>query len=145
MSKKILCLFLLLSLFGCSVYYKHANDKAVENLNEQIKNEKFAEIYDRSSNNLKANVTKSEFIEKMKLAVSKMKELDENLNWQKDESVLFDKSVFHDRNFSYRAIKNGDKKIGLSIDWQESFAFCGFAVFWEEEAKEKNIGIRSCD
>jgi hypothetical protein len=81
---KFFFIFFTISLFSCSIDYKEANKKAVESFRAQIIAGKFEEHY---NSNVKAYISKEEFVENMKLAVSTMKEFDENLNWQQDEAA----------------------------------------------------------
>jgi hypothetical protein len=129
MNKKLASFFFIaLISFSCSIYYNKANDQAVERLNAQIKQEKYDEIYSQSSEILRRAISKEEFISKMILATERMKEFDDSLTWKKDETALFDKSVFHAQNFSYRIVSKDGKKTGIAIDWNESFKLCGLSV-----------------
>jgi hypothetical protein len=129
MNKKLASFFFIaLISFSCSIYYNKANDQAVERLNAQIKQEKYDEIYSQSSEILRRSISKEEFVSKMKIATEKMKEFDDSLTWKKDKTALFDKSVFHAENFSYRIVSKNEKKTGIQIDWHESFKLCGLSV-----------------
>ena len=79
---KFFFIFLIIGLFNCSIDYKEANEKAVERFRAQLIAGKFEELY---NNNVKEYISKEEFVQNMKLAVSTMKEFDESLAWQKDE------------------------------------------------------------
>lgn len=120
--------FIALISFSCSIYYNKANDQAVERLNAQIKQEKYDEIYSQSSEILRRSISKEEFISKMKIATERMKQIDDSLTWKKDETALFDKSMYRDDNFSYRIVSKNGKKTGIQISWNESFRLCGLSV-----------------
>ncbi len=144
MNKKLASFFFItLISFSCSVYYNKANDQAVERLNSQIKQEKFDEIYSLSSEILRRSISKEEFISKMKIATERMKEFDDSLAWKKDETALFDKSIFHAENFSYRIVSKNGKKTGIQIDWNESFRLCGLSVVDYNDGNGKSF--RYCD
>ena len=129
MKKKSASIILIVLISSaCSIYYEKNNDQAVEKLNSQIKQEKFDEIYSQSSEILRRSISKQEFIFKMKIATDRMKEFDDSLTWMKDETALFDKSIYRDDNFSYRIVSKNGKKTGIQIDWNESFRLCGLSV-----------------
>ena len=71
------------SFSGCKVN----TERLAEELREQLKHERFEQIYDNASAQVHQNFTKGEFIERLTIAVKEMKKLDADLNWR-DESDL---------------------------------------------------------
>lgn len=65
---------------------KSSTDYITSNLEKQIKQEEFEQIYNESSLNLRRLISKQEFIEKMKGAVAVMKEADSKLSWRKSQA-----------------------------------------------------------
>jgi len=129
MNKKLTSIIFIISILAsCSVVLQKANDRAAERLNTQIKQERYDEIYNQSSESLRRSITKEEFNSKMKIATERMKEFDDSLTWKKDETARFDKSVFHAENFSYRIVSKNGNKTGIKIDWIESIKLCGLSV-----------------
>jgi hypothetical protein len=124
------CIPLLLGLVvffnsACSDDVKARNEQAVENLNVQIKREKFDEIYEQSTNQVKTTISKNDFIERMKVAVRSMKSVDPALNW----TIKGDQKEFY-RDFSIedtslRTLESNAKTINIWIYW-DNFSLCGF-------------------
>jgi len=133
----------LLTILSCSIDYKEANDKAVEKLNAQVKAEKFEEIYNNSSEITRSTISKSEFVERMKKAVEKMKEVDKTLNWQKIES---EENFYKDNPVSETSVrklaKNG-KTIGIFIYWANYFTLCGFEISSVDTDSEVRV-VQAC-
>lgn len=89
--RRLHVLLVLLLVAGVYLLFSKPNkDRLVEKLNSQIREEKFGEIYDEAWDNLPLNVTKEQFISRMKAAVSKMKAIDADLNFQRDREFEHD-------------------------------------------------------
>jgi hypothetical protein len=145
MNKKLSSIILIVLIsFGCSMYYEKANDQAVERLNTLIKQGNYDEIYNQSSEILRRSISKEEFISKMKIATEQMKQVDETLTWEKDETMLFDKSVFRVEDFSYRVVSKNGKKAGIQIDWNTPFQLCSLHVL-PNPYENDGVGFRYCD
>lgn len=120
MRKKNLRIILLLSaisalMTGC-IYYSIENPRLVERLNSQIRDEKFENIYDESSDSAKRyKYSKEQFIERLKKVREKMKEIDESLVFQRLENRCGDEGVYRDDNFACRFIEANGQRIDIEI------------------------------
>lgn len=89
MNRKIIYLILgvifSMSVYGIFTSYRNNVDVLFSKLSEQLKNEKFEDLYSDSSDYVKTSLTKQQFVEKMKEAVSKMRQIDGNLDFQRDK------------------------------------------------------------
>jgi hypothetical protein len=124
---KFLCLIFLVGFASCSANYKEINDKSVEKLRSQIIEGKYEEIYAQSTSLVKSTISKAEFIERMEVAVKAMKEVDENLNWQKGGNEDNFYNDFPVTENSYRELVKDKKRIGIFIYWSD-FNLCGFEI-----------------
>ena len=66
------------------VFSKPSKEKLIENLNSQLREEKFAQLYEEADDFVRLNVTKEKFVKRMKIAVSRLKAIDGNLAFQRD-------------------------------------------------------------
>ena len=139
---KICCLILFIGLIGCSTDYKEANKIAVEKLKIKLLEGKFEELYNA---NIQAYMSKEEFVENMKFAVSTMKEFDESLAWQQDE-IMDERRVHEASNYeetSWRTMKKDGRTLDITIWWSKSFTFCDLIV--KEDAPDKpEIVVSRC-
>lgn len=89
MSRKIIIFFcslvLIIGFYLGFISYRNNVNTLFSKLSYQIKEEKFEDLYFESSESVKTALTEQQFVAKMKEAVSKMKIVDENLNFQRDE------------------------------------------------------------
>lgn len=66
------------------IFSKPSKEKLIKNLNSQLREEKFEQLYEEAGDGLHLNVTKEKFVQRMEKAVTKLKAIDENLNFQRD-------------------------------------------------------------
>ncbi|MBC7901255.1 MAG: hypothetical protein H7070_14510 [Saprospiraceae bacterium] len=140
----ILTLLYLCFAFGCSSNYKEANNKAVETLRHQLVNDRFGEIYDQSSEITKSQLTRKQFVEKIGIAVGKMKEIDPNLSWRRDERGSPEEAVYRDDNWSSLILEKNGRRIDIQLDWAQPFTLCGMSI--SGDIAEGGIRVfRNCD
>ena len=137
-------IFVTLTFFACSNYYKEANKQAVERLNNQFKQKNYDEMYQQSSDILKRSISKETFISIVEDVREKMKDVDENLVWQEDKNIHFDEGVYRDDNFSYRIMSKNGRKLQIQIDWNTPFQLCSLHVF-SNINESSGTGFRYCD
>src|SRR5262245_53455307 len=58
-----------------------------QNLESQIKEGKFSELYDQSSDYIQAKVTRVEFSKRMEKIAAQFRTIDEKLNFQRDQDT----------------------------------------------------------
>jgi hypothetical protein len=132
---------LFISLFLTD--YKAQNGRTVKKLNEQIKGERFEEIYDQASSQMKTTISKKDFVEGMKLAPVSMKEIDESLNWKNNgnqDDFYRDYSV---NDTFYGALEKDNRRIGIFIYWTDNFILCGFGTCSSDKTGEIKV-IQAC-
>lgn len=123
--------FILISAFsicltvGCLTMTSSNNTEIpqsqMQNFYEQIKAGQYEEIYQKSSQRLHDGISKEIFVNRMKIAVGKMKEVDETLNFQKVN--ISDKSseqLENDlRKFNSAKVEMNGKKVRFVSIWKK--------------------------
>ena len=137
MSRKIVYLFLgailIAALYLGFTSYRNDTGRMLTKFNSQLKEEKFEELYDESSETVHLNVTKEEFVRRMKVAVRKLKNIDQDLNFQTGEHI--EREIFlaeEDNTYSFRSVQKLEKdniSAVISIYWQNSGIFPKFSDF----------------
>ena len=147
-------LILIIGLCFGFISYRNNVDNLFSKLSYQIKEEKFEDLYFESSESIKTTLTKQQFVEKMKEAVSKMRKVDENLNFQRDEG--WEKTTSADflkeQGFLFTVQKLENKNISgfVTVYWDDSGVFPKFGNItfsrsdvpnkkWLEESEFKGI------
>ena len=87
----------------------------------QIKSERFENIYEESAEILKSGITKKLFVERLEKAVTKMKQVDENLEFEQSElnDVLSKAINSKFWTHSSQKIEKNDEKIEFLIQWDK--------------------------
>ena len=91
----------------------------IQKLNEQIKLGEYKQVYQESAETLKTEVSEDLFVNRMNEAVKKMKEIDENLNFEKSQmadtlSKLLN-GEFWTNNF--QKVEKDNKKLEFLTQW----------------------------
>jgi hypothetical protein len=83
---------LMVAVISYLIFSKPSKERLIKNLNSQLREENFVQLYEQADEAVHSIVTKEQFVQRMKIAVSKLKAIDENLNFQRDrvEESLFD-------------------------------------------------------
>lgn len=133
---------MLLSVFGCMTDYKKENKIAAEKIRLKLLEGNFDGLYNE---NVRAYITKREFIENMQNAVKTMKEFDESLNWQQDEGA--DEHRVHEvygyDNASWRTLEKNGKRLNITIWWSDNFSFCDLTID-EDFSNKPKIVVSRC-
>lgn len=91
MSEKLvylsLGLIILVALYFPFRSYQSNTDRLFARFSEQLKEERFEEIYNESSDTMRVSVTKEEFVGRMKVAAAKLKEIDRDLSFRRDKEA----------------------------------------------------------
>ena len=69
---------------GYLIFSKPTKETLVKNLTAQLREEKFEQLYEDADDSLRLNVTKERFVKRMRMAVTKLKAIDRDLNFQTD-------------------------------------------------------------
>jgi len=140
----IITAILLFLVVACSIGYREANNLAVEKLRQQLVNEKFDDIYDQSSGITKAQLSREEFVEKIGIATGKLREIDPNLNWRRDERGSPEEGVYRDDNWSSLILEKNGRRIDVQLDWGQPFSLCGMLI--SGDIPDGGIRVfRNCD
>jgi hypothetical protein len=75
---------LVLAVASYLIFSKPSKERLIKNLTAQLREEKFEQLYEEADDFVRLNVTKEKFVQRMKIAVAKLKAIDENLNFQRD-------------------------------------------------------------
>ena len=131
-------------LVGCSFHYREGNDKAVERLRQQLLDERFDEIYEDSSSITREQLTRDEFVEKIRNATSELKAFDKDLKWRRDERGSPETAVYSDDNWSSFNMEKNGRQINVQLDWGPPFELCGMLI--SGDIPEGGIRVfRNCD
>ena len=132
-NKRIRLLLLALFVVAPAAYLtscKANTDNLVQELTSNLREENFDGLYEQSSDLLHLNVSREQFVRRMKIAVTKLKAIDERLNFQRYremETGLPDT----DDSISIRAVRKlekGDKSARVLI-------------YWDSKAKSNNLVV----
>ena len=120
--RKISVCVILILFSSCLLNRDAVADERMKKIELQIKSGNYEQIYNESSEIVRNLVSKEEFIEKMNNAVGRMKNIDEALNFQKDENRdMRNGDVYGDLHFIYRKIEKNGKKLYIFV----TFYFSG--------------------
>lgn len=144
----VLVLFLVTGLgIGC-INSRHANDKPVEELRQRLIEENFDEVYAHTANVTRAQLSPDEFGAKMKRITGELKAVDSEIKWVRNETILYDKVVFREDNFSSLDLKGNGKKVNIVLDWGPEYTLCGMSVIFDVSNGGDGDGVkvfRNCD
>lgn len=131
-----------LALGGC-MSYGPASDAAVEKLRMRLISENFDEIYSNTSGVTKAQLTRDEFVERIKEVSSELKSIDPEIHWQRSSHTA-DEAVFRDDNFSWMHLEKDGRQLDVQLDWAPDFRLCAMSTFTDINGSGKRI-FRNCD
>lgn len=109
---------------------KPNKEKLLKELTSRLMEGKFEELYEEASGFVHSNVSKEEFVRRVKIATTKLKAIDGNLNFQTDrdaEMALTD----DDGSITIRAVQQlgeGDKFVTVLIYWNSKGEFFNLSV-----------------
>ncbi|MDQ3847608.1 MAG: hypothetical protein M3261_01475 [Thermoproteota archaeon] len=75
---------LTLAVASYLIFSKPSKERLIKNLTALLREEKFEQLYEEADDSVRSNVTKEKFVQRMKIAVAKLKAIDGNLNFQRD-------------------------------------------------------------
>jgi hypothetical protein len=110
------------------IFSKPSKERLIENLNSQLREEKFEQLYEEADDLVHLNVTKEKFVRRMKIVVTKLKAIDENLAFQRDlETEKRVKAVTeNDESVLLIAIENLEKdgkSVSVGLNWTSKGKF----------------------
>ena len=75
---------LVVAVIGYLIFSKPSKERLIQNLNAQLRTEKFEQLYENADDSVHLNVDKEKFVKRMKMALTKLKAIDEKLAFQRD-------------------------------------------------------------
>jgi hypothetical protein len=123
----MLILTFTVSLVACNVQ----KQVLVRNLRSQLLAEKFGELYDQSNDSVHLNVSSAEFVRRMKVAVTKLKSIDESLNFQRDIETEKMFSGVGDESImirAYQKLEKDGKGVVVMLYWDNTGKFRDLSV-----------------
>lgn len=75
---------LVVAVIAYLIFSKPSKERLIQNLNSQLRAEKFEQLYEEADDSVHLNVDKEKFVKRMKMALTKLKAIDENLAFQRD-------------------------------------------------------------
>ena len=121
---------LAVAVIGYLIFSKPSKERLIKNLNSQLREEKFEQLYEEADDFVRLNVTKEKFVKRMKMAITKLKTIDENLAFQRD--IATEKSMGtingEDESLSLTAFQKLEKE-GKSV--LVSFTWTGKGKFFD--------------
>ncbi len=116
----IFLIFLLSS--SCSNLSELGIESLAIKLRLELKNKEFGKIYDEASEFVHRNVSREEFIERTERLVEELKRVDENLNWQPDDTLGKTFEVDYYTEFTqlsaYKKLENEKQFILILLSWE---------------------------
>lgn len=149
--KKFLFSFIVLGVYfatACGIGSKGRNNIAVENLRELLVRENFEEIYRHTSGITRSQVSQDEFVSRIRDATLQMKSIDPEIRWARNESILYDRQVFHDDNFSSLDLEQDGRRMNITLDWATEYTLCGMSIIPDASKTGDGKGVkvfRNCD
>jgi len=121
-------LLLLPAFAGCQLFGRPSKERLIEDLNAQLREGKFEEVYDEANDSIHSNVTRERFVQRMKIAVSKLKSIDENLAFQRDsatEKILRDVDAYDDSLvlMVFQTLEKDGKSVSVGYAWTNKGKF----------------------
>lgn len=122
--KKIVLLFLVIALSGCSILVNPTPDSLADDFLRQLKARDFGKMYDGGSEFLHINVTREKFVERAERIVEEMEKADPSLNWR-DEELFGDRSKIekYEKNtyfYAYKKLGEDRKPVNVFISWEKA-------------------------
>lgn len=139
MERKTVCFFLggifIAALCLGFIIYRNDTDRMLTRFNTQLKEEKFEEIYDESSASVHLNVTKEEFVRRMRIAAGKLKSIDRELAFQMEREIEKQYLGEIDNNGygQFRRLQKLDKdgvSVVIGVFWDDKGIFPKFNDFF---------------
>jgi hypothetical protein len=125
---------------GCLRAGKPDKDVLLGRLNAQLREEKFEQLYEGADGGLRYEWAKETFVRRMKVVVAKLKEIDPDLNLQRDSEAERDHGLETDPPYSMMAcqrLEKGDKSVLVLHSWNEKGEFHDLSVIPLSEASKK--------
>lgn len=119
---------LVVAVVGNLIFSKPSKERLIQNFNSQLREEKFEQLYEEADDSIRLNVTKERFVKRMRMAVAKLKAIDENLDFQKDTAremgFLSEDPLIR----CVQELENGDKSVSMLVHWDVDGKFFEMTV-----------------
>jgi len=128
---------LVVAVIGYLIFSKPSKERLIKNLNSQLREEMFEQLYEQADDSVHLNVTKEKFVKRMKMALTKLKAIDENLAFRRDvatETLIRDaatetpsgKIIYGDESLvlnAFQKLEKDGKSVIVCFDWSTEGKF----------------------
>jgi hypothetical protein len=122
----ILIALLMLAVAGCLIFSKPSKERLLKNLSAQLREEKFEQLYEDADDSVRLNVAKEKFVQRMKKAATKLKEIDGDLNFQRDDETEEMMKASRDDSTqisTFQMLKKDGKSVLVAFYWTNKGKF----------------------
>jgi len=115
-------LIIVLFCSSCSGLWEVSVESLASKLKLQLKNKEFGKIYDEASDFVHRNVSREDFIKRTSKIVEELERVDENINWQPDDSLgkTFSADSYTESTYltAYKRLENDKQEIVIFMSWE---------------------------
>lgn len=115
-------LIIVLFSSSCSELWNVSVESSASKLKLQLKNKEFGTIYDEASDFVHRNVSREEFIKRTSKIVEELERVDENINWQPDNSLgkTFSVDTYTESTYltAYKRLENEKQEVLIFMSWE---------------------------
>jgi len=108
-----LILFVVAGILSCN----YSPNLLAERLKRQLKEKRYEQIYDESSDFMQRNIAKSEFIARSKEIVAELEEYDPELNWSESFIIGDSSGIDGKRYFVRKELGQGSNRVIVLMNW----------------------------
>ena len=138
----LLVALLVVAVVGHLIFSKPSKERLIKNLNSQLREEKFEQLYEEADDFVHLNVTKEKFVKRMKMAITKLKTIDENLAFQRD--IATEKSIGtlngNDESLlltAFQKLEKDGKSVSVCFNWTGKGKFFDLWVMPTQETSQE--------
>jgi hypothetical protein len=141
---------LVVAVIGYLLFSKPSKERLIQNLNAELRAEKFEQLYEEADDSVHLNVDKEKFVKRMKMALTKLKAIDENLAFQRDgatETLIRDaregpsgKIIYGDESLvltAFQKLEKEGKSAIVCFNWSSKGKFMDLWVLPTQGTSEE--------
>lgn len=130
----------VVAVIGYLIFSKPSKERLIQNLNSQLRAEKFEQLYEEADDSVHVNVDKEKFVKRMKMALTKLKAIDENLAFQRD--VATETLIRAARESPTGTIIYGDESLLTAFQKLEKDGKSAIVCFnWSSKGKFRDLWV----
>ncbi|HEX8709431.1 MAG TPA: hypothetical protein VF723_14395 [Pyrinomonadaceae bacterium] len=136
----ILIALLVLTVASYLIFSKPSTERLIKNLTVLLREEKFEQLYQEAEDSVRLNVTKEKFVQRMKIVVAKLKAIDEDLNFQRDDEAERMMKASRDDSIqisAFQRLGKDNKAVLVSFYWTNEGNFRDMWVLPEAGTSEE--------